>query len=69
MKIVIVGAGIGGPVTALRLHGEGGNSEIHEQSEQVRELGVGINVGGSRGCCSGRCATVSELPPSTPDTG
>jgi 2-polyprenyl-6-methoxyphenol hydroxylase-like FAD-dependent oxidoreductase len=44
MKIVIVGAGIGGLVTALRLHREGIDCEVYEQSEQIRELGVGINV-------------------------
>jgi 2-polyprenyl-6-methoxyphenol hydroxylase-like FAD-dependent oxidoreductase len=44
MRVVIVGAGIGGLVTALRLHHEGLDCEIYEQSEQIRELGVGINV-------------------------
>jgi 5-methylphenazine-1-carboxylate 1-monooxygenase len=44
MRVVIVGAGIGGLVTALRLHHEGIDCEIHEQSEQIRELGVGINL-------------------------
>src|SRR5690242_18016941 len=44
MKILIVGAGIGGLVTALRLHREGIDCTVYEQSEQIRELGVGINV-------------------------
>jgi 2-polyprenyl-6-methoxyphenol hydroxylase-like FAD-dependent oxidoreductase len=44
MKVVIVGAGIGGLVTALRLHREGLHCEVYEQSEQIRELGVGINA-------------------------
>ncbi|HET9140275.1 flavin-dependent oxidoreductase [Actinophytocola sp.] len=44
MKVIIVGAGIGGLVTALRLHHERVDCEIYEQSEQIRELGVGINV-------------------------
>ncbi|HEU5472531.1 MAG TPA: flavin-dependent oxidoreductase [Actinophytocola sp.] len=44
MKIIVVGAGIGGLVTALRLHHAGLDCEIYEQSEQIRELGVGINV-------------------------
>jgi 2-polyprenyl-6-methoxyphenol hydroxylase-like FAD-dependent oxidoreductase len=44
MKVIIVGAGIGGLVTALRLHHAGLGCEIYEQSEQVRELGVGMNV-------------------------
>lgn len=44
MRIIIVGAGIGGLVTALRLHHEGIDCEIYEQSDQIRELGVGINA-------------------------
>jgi 2-polyprenyl-6-methoxyphenol hydroxylase-like FAD-dependent oxidoreductase len=44
MRVVIVGAGIGGLVTALRLHQAGINYTIHEQSEAIRELGVGINL-------------------------
>jgi 2-polyprenyl-6-methoxyphenol hydroxylase-like FAD-dependent oxidoreductase len=44
MKAVIAGAGIGGLVTALRLHHEGLDCEVYEQSEQIRELGVGINL-------------------------
>ncbi|MEJ3651905.1 flavin-dependent oxidoreductase [Actinomycetes bacterium KLBMP 9759] len=44
MKVIVVGAGIGGLVTALRLHRAGVECAVYEQSEQVRELGVGINV-------------------------
>lgn len=44
MKVVIVGAGIGGLITALRLHHKGIGCEIYEQSERIRELGVGINT-------------------------
>lgn len=44
MKVIVVGAGIGGLVTALRLHQEGINCEIYEQSEPIRGLGVGINL-------------------------
>jgi 2-polyprenyl-6-methoxyphenol hydroxylase-like FAD-dependent oxidoreductase len=44
MKIIIVGAGIGGLITALRLHHEGVDCEVYEQGEQIRELGIGINV-------------------------
>ncbi|GAB3885883.1 flavin-dependent oxidoreductase [Kibdelosporangium lantanae] len=44
MRVVIVGAGIGGLVTALRLHSAGIDATVYEQSEQIRELGVGVNV-------------------------
>lgn len=44
MKVVVVGAGIGGLVTALRLWREGIECEVYEQGERVRELGVGINL-------------------------
>jgi 5-methylphenazine-1-carboxylate 1-monooxygenase len=44
MRAVIVGAGIGGLVTALRLHHVGIDCEVFEQNERIRELGVGINV-------------------------
>ncbi|MDA3647853.1 flavin-dependent oxidoreductase [Saccharopolyspora indica] len=44
MKVIIVGAGIGGLTTALRLHREGIDCVVHEQSEQTTELGVGINA-------------------------
>ncbi|MQA13017.1 MAG: NAD(P)-binding protein [Pseudonocardiaceae bacterium] len=44
MRVVIVGAGIGGLTTALRLHHEGIDCQVYEHSEQDRELGVGINT-------------------------
>jgi 2-polyprenyl-6-methoxyphenol hydroxylase-like FAD-dependent oxidoreductase len=44
MKIIIVGAGIGGLTTALMLHRRGIRAEIYEQAPEVRELGVGINT-------------------------
>jgi 2-polyprenyl-6-methoxyphenol hydroxylase-like FAD-dependent oxidoreductase len=44
MKVLIAGAGIGGLVTALRLHHVGIESEVFEQNETIRELGVGVNV-------------------------
>lgn len=44
MEIVVVGAGIGGLFTALRLHAEGLRCVVYEQSPQIRELGVGINA-------------------------
>src|SRR5689334_16145211 len=44
MKAIIVGGGIGGLTTALMLHSRGIDCEIYEQSDAVRELGVGINT-------------------------
>lgn len=43
-KALIVGAGIGGLATALACHRRGVECEIYEQSDAVRELGVGINI-------------------------
>ena len=44
MKAIIVGGGIGGLTAALMLHGRGIACEVYEQSETIRELGVGINT-------------------------
>src|ERR1700742_3471159 len=44
MKASIVGGGIGGLTTALMLRACGIESEIYEQSDSIRELGVGINT-------------------------
>lgn len=44
MKIVIVGGGIGGLAAALMLHDRGIEAEVHERSDEIRELGVGINT-------------------------
>src|SRR3984885_11172366 len=44
MKAIIVGGGIGGLTTALMLRARGMYCEIYEQSESIRELGVGINT-------------------------
>src|SRR5712691_4823912 len=44
MKVIIVGGGIGGLTTALMLHARGIDCELYEQSETIRELGVGINT-------------------------
>jgi 5-methylphenazine-1-carboxylate 1-monooxygenase len=44
MKVIIVGGGVGGLTTALMLHARGLDCEVFEQSEAIRELGVGINT-------------------------
>src|SRR3954467_1723808 len=44
MKAFIVGGGIGGLTTALMLRARGIECELLEQSESIRELGVGINT-------------------------
>ena len=44
MKAIIVGGGIGGLTTALMLHARGIDCEVFEQSDTIRELGVGINT-------------------------
>src|SRR5256886_7261391 len=44
MKVIVAGGGIGGLTTALMLHARGSDCEIYEQSETIRELGVGINT-------------------------
>src|SRR4029078_3249331 len=44
MKAIIVGGGIGGLTTALMLRERGIDCELFEQSDSIRELGVGINT-------------------------
>ena len=44
MKVIIVGGGIGGLTTALMLRARGIDCELFEQSDSIRELGVGINT-------------------------
>src|SRR3954465_8634398 len=44
MKCIIVGGGIGGVTPALMLHARGIECELYEQTETIRELGVGINT-------------------------
>jgi 5-methylphenazine-1-carboxylate 1-monooxygenase len=44
MKAIIVGGGIGGLTAALMLQARGIDCDIYEQSDSIRELGVGINT-------------------------
>ena len=44
MKALIAGAGIGGLTTALFLNRAGVDVEVFERADEVRELGVGINM-------------------------
>ncbi|GHC70520.1 flavin-dependent oxidoreductase [Nocardiopsis terrae] len=50
--IVIVGAGIGGLTAALALHNQGIRATVLEAAEEIRPLGVGINL---------QAAAVAEL--------
>ncbi len=42
--VIIIGAGIGGLVTALSLHAAGIPCDIYESVDEIRPLGVGINL-------------------------
>jgi 5-methylphenazine-1-carboxylate 1-monooxygenase len=44
MKVLIIGGGIGGFAAALSLHAAGIECEVFEQSRDICELGVGINL-------------------------
>src|SRR6476659_4717108 len=44
MKAIIVGGGIVGLTTALMLRARGIDCELYEQTDTIRELGVGINT-------------------------
>lgn len=44
MKAIIIGGGIGGLATALSLHEQGIEAHVYEQSQAIKELGVGINT-------------------------
>src|SRR4051812_24851635 len=43
-RVVIAGGGIGGLVAALALHRAGWQPTVFEASQEIRALGVGINL-------------------------
>ena len=44
LRILIVGAGIGGLTAALALRRDGHDVEIYEQASQLAELGAGVQI-------------------------
>jgi 5-methylphenazine-1-carboxylate 1-monooxygenase len=44
MRAMIIGGGIGGLTTALRLHAAGIAADVYESVSEIRPLGVGINL-------------------------
>ncbi|HTU56837.1 MAG TPA: NAD(P)-binding protein, partial [Polyangiales bacterium] len=44
MRIIVVGAGIGGLTTALSLHQAGIEVDVYEAVPELKPLGVGINI-------------------------
>jgi 2-polyprenyl-6-methoxyphenol hydroxylase-like FAD-dependent oxidoreductase len=44
MRVLVIGGSIGGLATALFLHRVGIDVDIYEQTQELRELGVGTIV-------------------------
>lgn len=44
MRVIVIGAGIGGLATALSLHAAGIDADLYEAVPQLKPLGVGINL-------------------------
>jgi len=44
MKVMVIGAGIGGLTTALSLHAAGIDAQVYESVADIKALGVGINL-------------------------
>lgn len=43
-SIIVVGGGIGGLTAALSLHQAGHDVEVYESTNEIKALGVGINL-------------------------
>ena len=43
-RVIVIGAGVGGLVTALSLHEIGLRVDVYERVRSVQPLGVGINL-------------------------
>src|SRR5437762_5051704 len=61
MNVIIVGAGIGGLTAALELHRVGINARVFESVEEIRPLGVGINLLPHATHVLGECGLVDAL--------
>jgi 5-methylphenazine-1-carboxylate 1-monooxygenase len=44
MKVMVIGAGIGGLTTALSLHAAGIDAQVYESAADIEALGLGINL-------------------------
>jgi 2-polyprenyl-6-methoxyphenol hydroxylase-like FAD-dependent oxidoreductase len=60
-EVIIIGAGIGGLTAALELHRIGIKARIYESVEEIKPLGVGINLLPHATKVLGECGLISEL--------
>jgi salicylate hydroxylase len=44
MRVIIVGAGIGGTTAAIALKQEGIDVRIYERAEELKEVGAGVSL-------------------------
>jgi 2-polyprenyl-6-methoxyphenol hydroxylase-like FAD-dependent oxidoreductase len=61
MEVIIAGAGIGGLVAALELHRVGIKARVYESVEEIRALGVGINLLPHATKVLGECGLIEAL--------
>jgi 5-methylphenazine-1-carboxylate 1-monooxygenase len=59
--VIIIGAGIGGLTAALELHRIGIKARIYESVEEIKPLGVGINLLPHATKVLGECGLIGEL--------